>query len=88
MPVPSPSQNVYNQLYEEHSDSIKFRNPFKYEIVVGVKLVEESDKNIFKIMSHGKTKFQIDMGGILEIPFSFVPTACKMYTCKILVMIS
>lgn len=39
-------------------------------------------------MSHGKTKFQIDAGGILEIPFSFVPTACKMYTCKIIVMIS
>ena len=88
MPVPFPPQNVYNGLYEQHSDSIKFRNPFKYEIVVGVKLVEESDPHIFKIMAHGKTKFQIDMGGVLQIPFSFIPNACKMYTCKILVMIS
>ena len=40
MPVPYPPYNVYNGLYEEHSDSVKFRNPFKYEIVVGIKLVE------------------------------------------------
>lgn len=39
-------------------------------------------------MAHGKTRFQIDANGILEVPFSFVPTACKMYTCKIIVMIS
>jgi len=41
MPVPFPVYHVYNGLNEEHSDSIKFRNPFKYEIVVGVKLLEE-----------------------------------------------
>lgn len=39
-------------------------------------------------MAHGKTRFQIDSNGILEIPFSFIPNACKMYTCKIIVMIS
>lgn len=42
MPIPFNTYSVYNGLYEEHSDSIKFRNPFKYEIVVGVKLVDES----------------------------------------------
>ena len=88
MPVPFPTYKVYNGLLEEHSDSVKFRNPFKYEIVVGVKLIDESEKGIFKIQAHGKTKFHIDSNGILEIPFSFVPTACKLYTCSIIVMIS
>lgn len=65
MPVPFSTYTVYNGLYEEHSDSVKFRNPFKYEIVVGIKLIDESEKNIFKLMSHGKTKFQLDPNGIL-----------------------
>jgi len=29
-PVPFPYYTVYNGLLEEHSDSVKFRNPFKY----------------------------------------------------------
>ena len=65
MPIPYPIYNVYNGLLEEHSDSIKFINPFKYEIVVGIKLIDESEKGIFKLMAHGKTRFQIDSNGIL-----------------------
>lgn len=88
MPIPFNTYSVYNGLFEEHSDSVKFRNPFKYEIVVGIKLVDQSQKNIFKLMNHGKTKFQLDPNGILEIPFSFIPSACKMYSCKIIVLIT
>lgn len=38
-PVPFPPFIVYNGLMEEHSDSVKFRNPFKYDITVGVKML-------------------------------------------------
>ena len=38
-PVPFPYYTVFNGLQEEHSDSVKFRNPFKYDITVGVKML-------------------------------------------------
>ena len=56
--------------------------------MVGVKLVDESENDIFTLLNHGKTKFELDGNGILEIPFSFIPTACKMYSCKIVVLIT
>jgi hypothetical protein len=57
MPIPFNIYTVYNGLFTDHSDTVKFRNPFKYDIVVGVKLSHESDGNIFKLLSHGKTRF-------------------------------
>ena len=75
---------------EEHSDSIKFRNPFKYDITVGVKILypTTSDEKVFRLLNTSKPKFEIESFSILEIPFSFIPNACRMYECKILVMIS
>ena len=42
MPIPFNTHYVYNGLKEENSENVRFRNPFKYDIVVGVKLVDES----------------------------------------------
>lgn len=69
---------------------MKFRNPFKYEIMIGIKLIPKSakDANIFKLLNMTKTKFSIESFGVLEIPFSFIPPACSRYFCDILVMIS
>ncbi len=67
-PVPFEPKVVYNGIFEEHSDSIKFRNPFKYEIQVGVKLVPHSvkDQNIFKLLNLSKAnKFTIESFGVL-----------------------
>lgn len=61
-PIPFEPKVVYNGIFEEHSDSIKFRNPFKYEIQVGVKLIPNSPKDdkIFKFLNLPKTnKFSI-----------------------------
>lgn len=38
-PIPFEPKLVYNGLFEEHSDSVKFKNPFKYEIMIGIKLI-------------------------------------------------
>jgi hypothetical protein len=64
-PVPFSTYKVYNGLNEEHSDSIKFKNPFKYGIVVGVKLVDESEKGVFRMMNQGKSKLSIEAHGVL-----------------------
>ena len=66
-PVPFEPKVVYNGIFEEHSDSIKFRNPFKYEIMIGIKLVAKSQKdtNIFKLLNMTKTKFTIESFGVL-----------------------
>jgi hypothetical protein len=58
--------------------------------MIGVKLVPRSQKenNIFKIMNLNKNTFAIESFGVLEIPFSFIPTACSRYYCDVLVMIS
>jgi hypothetical protein len=60
-PVPFEPKLVYNGVFEEHSDSVKFRNPFKYEIMIGIKLVPKSpkDTNIFKLLNLSKSKFSI-----------------------------
>lgn len=61
-PVPFPYYTVYNGLMEEHSDSVKFRNPFKYEIAVGIKLIPNTptDESSFKLLNSLKTRFEID----------------------------
>jgi hypothetical protein len=66
-PIPFPSHTVYNGLFEEHSDAVKFKNPFKYEITVGVKLIANStiDEKVFKLLNNSKNKFNIDSFGIL-----------------------
>lgn len=89
-PVPFPAYTVLNGLMEEHSDSVKFRNPFKYDIAVGVKMVFscKEDEKVFRLLNTSKSKFDIESFTTLEIPFSFIPAACKMYESKILVMIS
>jgi hypothetical protein len=58
-PVPFPPYVVYNGLLEEHSDSVKFRNPFKYDITVGVKLVcpTTADERVFRLLNTSKSKF-------------------------------
>jgi hypothetical protein len=89
-PVPFPPYTVYNGLMEEHSDSVKFRNPFKYDISVGVKMLSSGphEEKVFRLLNTVKSKFDIESFSTLEIPFSFIPNACKMYECRILVMIS
>ena len=60
-PVPFPYYTVYNGLMEEHSDSVKFRNPFKYDIAVGVKMVYGgvSEEKMFRLLNTSKNKFDI-----------------------------
>lgn len=89
-PVPFTPFTVFNGLQEEHSDSVKFRNPFKYEITVGVKLIPSGsqDEKVFRLLNSLKNKFEIDSFGTLEVPFSFIPNACRLYECRIQVMIS
>lgn len=38
-PVPAQPMLVYNNLYNEQTNILRFRNPFRYDIVVGVKMV-------------------------------------------------
>ena len=47
---------------EEHSDSVKFRNPFKYDIAVGVKMLYNSkaDEKVFRLLNTSKSKFDIE----------------------------
>ena len=58
-PVPFEPKTVYNGMFEEHSDSLKFKNPFKYEIMIGLKLIPKTSKdlNIFKLLNSHKNKF-------------------------------
>jgi hypothetical protein len=66
-PVPFPAYIVYNGLLEEHSDSVKFRNPFKYDITVGVKLLYNTtaDEKVFRLLNNSKNKFEIESFSIL-----------------------
>lgn len=66
-PVPFPPFIVYNGLLEEHSDSVKFRNPFKYDITVGVKMIYSttSDEKVFRLLNTSKSKFEIESFSIL-----------------------
>jgi len=61
-PVPFPHYTVLNGLMEEHSDSVKFRNPFKYDIAVGVKMLYNSkaDEKVFRLLNTSKSKFDIE----------------------------
>ena len=60
-PVPFAPYTVLNGLMEEHSDSVKFRNPFKYDIAVGVKMVynNQADEQVFRLLNNSKSKFDI-----------------------------
>lgn len=60
-PVPFQPYIVYNGLMDEHSDSVKFRNPFKYDIAVGVKMVygAQGDEQVFRLLNNSKSKFDI-----------------------------
>jgi hypothetical protein len=60
-PVPFPPFIVYNGLMEEHSDSVKFRNPFKYDITVGVKMIylASAGEKVFRLLNTSKSKFEI-----------------------------
>lgn len=66
-PVPFPPYIVYNGLMEEHSDSVKFRNPFKYDITVGVKMiyVTSAGEKVFRLLNTSKSKFEIESFSIL-----------------------
>lgn len=66
-PVPFNPLIVYNGLLEEHSDSVKFRNPFKYDITVGVKILFNSaaDEKVFRLLNTTKSKFEIESFSIL-----------------------
>ena len=66
-PVPFAPYLVYNGLLEEHSDSIKFRNPFKYDITVGVKILYPStaDQKVFRLLNTSKPKFDIESFSVL-----------------------
>jgi hypothetical protein len=61
-PVPFPPYVVFNGLMEEHSDSVKFRNPFKYDIAVGVKMLHSGpgDEQVFRLLNNSKAKFDIE----------------------------
>ena len=48
----------------------------------------KEDEKVFRLLNTSKSKFDIESFSTLEIPFSFILNACKMYECKILVMIS
>ncbi len=61
-PVPFTPYTVLNGLMEDHSDSVKFRNPFKYDIAVGVKMIygQPGDEQVFRLLNNSKAKFDIE----------------------------
>lgn len=87
-PVPADPLVVYNSLFQEQTNILKFRNPFKYAITVGVRIAyglrgQEAFKLILKSNVMG-----VKANEVLEIPFSFIPSACQKYECTISVVIS
>ncbi len=38
-----------------------------------------ADEKVFRLLNVTKNKFEIESFSILEIPFSFIPNACRMY---------
>ena len=89
-PVPADPLVVYNSLFQEQTNILKFRNPFRYDITIGVRMTFGlHGEEVFRLILKGKNNVQlVRANDTLEIPFSFIPIACQKYECTITVVIS
>lgn len=67
-------QSISSSLNKDMSGHVRFRNPFKQEITVTVKLVgEDDDLEAFDLLLQKKKGIKIKAFAALEVPFGFRP---------------
>ena len=88
-PTSYPVKEYVLDLQKESSGNVTFRNPFKTNINVSVRLevTDPKDEGVFDLMNK-KSKLNLNSGALVQIPVSFYPTEIKDYNCTILVYLN
>ena len=86
-PTPYDVRVIKGCLHKNLQGRIKFKNPFRKEIVVAIDLFTDAKSaEVFDLLSE-KDKYTVKPQSILEIAFTFKPTKILAYYCEIHVRI-
>jgi hypothetical protein len=88
-PTSYPVKEYVLELQRESSGNVTFKNPFKVNINVSIKLEipDPKDEGVFDLMNK-KNKFSLNPGATVQIPVSFYPNEIRDYNCCVVVYLN